>query len=90
MFSLILGHGPIQSILANVRSFTTFYFSYRIGKRFITTKSEFLIFIKRILKLGVFVVLCGIVMHMGGYPLNKLLGINEVYLAKGVTLLTDY
>ena len=90
VFSLILGHGPIQSILANVRSFTTFYFSYRIGKRFITTKSEFLIFIKRILKLGVFVVLCGIVMHMGGYPLNKLLGINEVYLAKGVTLLTDY
>ncbi|CAD0124090.1 hypothetical protein [Streptococcus thermophilus] len=87
--SLAFGRGPIQAIISNLRDLSTFYFTYRIGKRFIKTEEIFARFIKKILYLGIFVVLIGIILYLGGYPLNKFLGIDEIYYAKGVTTLLN-
>lgn len=72
--SLAFGRGPIQAIISNLRDLSTFYFTYRIGKRFIKTEEIFARFIKKILYLGIFVVLIGIILYLGRLSSKQIFG----------------
>ena len=87
--SLLNGIGSIQSILVNVRNMTVFFMAYEIGLYSIKTADELSQFEQFMFKLGIIVLICGVILLVGGYDLYKLIGIREVYIAKGSPLQSE-
>ena len=83
LFSLVLGHGSINAILMNVRNMTVFYVAYRIGYTTINSQAEKLKFYAAINTISFLMLIVGIILLIGNYSLYSILGINEVYIAKG-------
>ena len=83
LISLFIGHGSIKSILINVRNMTVFFMAYQVGKNYITTKKQLDVFYKKTMFLIVIMFILGLVLWFFGYEAYKLIGIEEVYIAKG-------
>lgn len=85
-FSFLTGRGSILSILINLRNLTTFFWVYEIGKNNLDSKHELNIFITKFLALARMVLYVGIILLIFGYDLYKIIGIKEVYIAKGAPI----
>lgn len=84
--SLLIGRGTFNSIFANLRNLVFFYVVYYISKK--TMKKEFSMpyFVSKLVLLGLFILIVGIVLLIGGFPLYKMIGVNEVYVAKSASI----
>ena len=89
LLSILIGRGKLQAMLINIRNLTVFFMSYEIALLNITSKENFLKFEKFSFKLGVIVLIVGIILLMGGYGLYEIIGVKEVYVAKGSPLLNN-
>lgn len=83
VISMLNGRGNFISILINIRNLTIFYFVYEIGIFCFKSKKNFDIFVKKFLFLAKIVLVLGIIILIGGFELYELIGIREVYIAKG-------
>ncbi len=84
--SLLVGRGTFNAIFANLRNLVFFYVVYYISKK--TMKKEFSMpyFVSKLVLLGLFILIVGIVLLIGGFPLYKMIGVNEVYVAKSASI----
>lgn len=87
--SLIIGRGNILSILINLRNMTVFYMIYVIGKSGIRNYDDLKCFVTFTIKLAIFFLIVGIIILFLGYDCYKVIGIKEVYIAKGLTNISD-
>lgn len=85
VISLLIGRGTFNSIFANLRNLVFFYIVYYISKKVMKKNFSMQYLVSRIVALGIFVILIGILLWLGGFDLYRVLGINEVYSAKGAT-----
>lgn len=85
--SLMFGRGTFQSILVNIRNMTVFFVAYEIALFNLVTEKDFYLFEKFCFRLGVVVLALGIVLLIGGFRLYEVIGIREVYSAKGSPLI---
>lgn len=85
--SFLFGHGPFNSIFANIRNLTFFYIVYIISKSIFNEEFSINYFTYKIVFLSIFVIIVGIILLFGGYDLYNILGVNEVYFAKGSDLM---
>jgi len=81
--SVVINRGSLNSILINTRNMTVFYMAYIIGKKCISTKEQLDSFYKKYIKLMYFVFGVGIILLAFDYKLYEIIGMNEVYIAKG-------
>ena len=86
-FAMVINRGNIQSMLINIRNLTVFFMAYEIAKEYIDTKEKMNHLITSIMKISIFLLLCGIILLIFGYDLYKIIGIDEVFIAKGSTLI---
>lgn len=86
LFSLVNGIGTINSMLINIRNLTVFYMAYELGEYNITSYDDLYKFEKFLFRIGVFVLIAGVILLIGGYKLYEIIGIKEVYMAKGSPL----
>lgn len=89
IFSFILGRGTLLSILINLRNLLTFFFAYCIGNYAIQTKKDLDSLIRFIFKLALIFLIFGIILLVFGYDLYKIIGIKEVYIAKGAPIIGE-
>lgn len=85
-FAMVINRGNIQSMLINIRNLTVFFMAYEIAKEYIDTKEKMNRLITSIMQISIFLLLCGIILLIFGYDLYKIIGIDEVFIAKGSTL----
>ncbi len=90
ILSFIIGRGKIEVILISLRNLIVFYMAYYIGKQYIKNKDDLDKFYDFIMKLSFFMLVSGIVLLIGWYKLYNIIGINEVYIAKGSNPLNGY
>lgn len=88
-FSVLVGRGNVLAILVNLRNMTVFYMIYSIGKKEIKTKEALNSFIIFCIKLAIIFLVFGIILLITGYDGYKMIGIKEVYIAKGVANISD-
>lgn len=81
--SVIIGRGSIQSIAITIRNLIVFCMSFQIGRRNLRGKRDFSLFSSFLVKLSIILIFVGEFLLIGGYNLQKKLGIHEVYIAKG-------
>lgn len=89
MLSLIIGRGSFQSILINFRNLTVFFMAYSIGYECLKSEREFDVYQQKTIIISLFVLLVGIVLLILGYNGYKIIGIKEVYFAKGSPLVSE-
>lgn len=89
LLSLAFGHGSINAILINIRNMTVFFLAYEIGFAQIDNKKDLEKFERTISIFAFVLLISGLILLVGGYPLYKMIGINEVYFAKGSSLSGD-
>lgn len=87
--SMLFGRGPFQSILVNIRNLTVFFMAYEIALLNLKSEKDFYSFEKFCFNLGVVVLVAGIVLLIGGFRLYEIIGIREVYSAKGSPIIGD-
>lgn len=87
IISLVIGRGSLNAILMNIRNMTVFFMAYEIGVHNITDENSLKNYQKKIIKYGMVMLICGIILLIGGYNLYKEIGIQEVYFAKGGTII---
>jgi hypothetical protein len=87
--SMALGRGNIQSVLVNMRNLTVFYMIFLIGKLGIKNQSDLNTFVIFIMRISIIFLVAGLVLLYMGYDAYKVIGIKEVYIAKGVTTIQD-
>lgn len=85
-FSLLIDRGSIQAILMNVRNLTVFFMAFEIGKYNVNDKADLDKIIKYIMRNALIFLVFGIVLNLLGYKGYEFIGIDEVYLAKGVQI----
>lgn len=87
--SFIIGHGSIKSCLVSLRNMTVFYMTYSIGRKMCRdgekneNTEDLKSYIRYFLILSSIMCVLGFVLMAGGYGLYKVLGVHEVYIAKG-------
>ncbi len=86
LLSLFIGRGDIKAILINIRNMLTFFFAYEIGLYYLNTEEKLAEFYQKFMKIIKIVFLLGIILMIGGYNLYKVIGIKEVYIAKGAEI----
>lgn len=86
IFSLFLGKGGLISILMCLRNLIVFYMSYEIGFFYLNNMNKLNSFCKKYLIVMRILFICGIILLIGGYSMYLAIGYNEVYIAKGSTL----
>ena len=84
--SLLIGRGTFNAIFANLRNLVFFYIVYYISKRVMKKNFSMHYFVSKLVILGVFILVIGIILLIGGFPLYKIIGVNEVYVAKSASL----
>lgn len=84
LISCFNGIGAVGSVLVNIRNLTVFYMVFQIGYNCINTETERSELINKFLILAKIVLVAGIILLLGGYKLYHLIGVDEVYIAKGV------
>lgn len=87
--SALIGRGSVQAILVNIRNLTVFFMAFEIGQYSLQNASSFHEFERFLLKIGLIVLVVGIIILISGYPLYKAIGIKEVYIAKNAPILKD-
>lgn len=83
LLAALIGRGTIQSMAITVRNLTVFYMVYKIGFFNLNTKEELYSFVRYLILFSVLLVIIGELLLLGGYPLQRAMGIHEVYIAKG-------
>ena len=86
IISLFIGRGSFLSILINIRNLITFFIAYQVGKLNIRSSNDMNRVVKYIIKSAVIFLIFGIILNIVGYDGYKIIGIDEVYYAKGMTL----
>lgn len=89
VLSFFIGRGSLQAILINLRNMLTFYFAYSIGRASLKSKDQLDSFIKYIHFLSIIILIFGIILLVGGYKFYKVIGIKEVYIAKGSPIIGE-
>ncbi len=89
LFSCIINRGTVLAILTNLRNMTVFYMAYVIGKKGIRSEIELGKFINFLIKIASIFLVFGVVLLITGYEGYSLIGIKEVYIAKGVSNVRD-
>ena len=84
--SFLIGRGSILAILINIRNLITFFIAYQIGKLNIENTEDLNDVVKHIIKNAVIFLVFGIILNILGYKGYQLIGIDEVYHAKGVEI----
>lgn len=84
--SLLIGRGTFNSIFANLRNLVFFYVVYYISKKIMKKDFSMHYFVSKLVILGIFILVIGIVLLIGGFPLYKMIGVNEVYIAKSASM----
>lgn len=82
VLSAMRGTGTLQPALVTIRNMTVFFMAFGIGTKADLNDSEKLILTRHVVKWGIILCVIGFVLLEGGYPLNRALGIHEVYQAK--------
>ncbi|AKS51555.1 hypothetical protein [Companilactobacillus pabuli] len=85
-FSLFIGRGTFNSIFANLRNLVFFYIVYYVSKKIMLKEFSIHYFVSKIVILSIFILVIGIILLIGGFPLYKMIGVNEVYAAKSASL----
>lgn len=70
--------------LQDFRNLSAFYFAFEIGRYCLDNKENFLLFARRFIALSWIMAIAGFVMLEIGYPLYSMMGIEQVYIAKGL------
>lgn len=86
VFSFFVGRGNFQGILINIRNMTIFFMAFEIGKYYLDTKDKMDSFFDYLMKMAFFILVFGIILQIFGYKLYSIIGVDEVYIAKGSTL----
>lgn len=81
--SLIFGRGSFQAIAITIRNLTVFFMAYEIGGYSLKNWKSVASYSKFLVLSGLVLTSLGEIILLGGYPLNRFLGIHEVYIAKG-------
>lgn len=81
--SLLVNRGSLQSIAVTARNLTVFYMAFSLGQYHLKTKESLFDFFKFLILISLFMIFAGEILILGGYPLHKILGVHEVYIAKG-------
>lgn len=82
IFALSKG-GSISNILLQVRNLTTFYFGFEVGKYSLDNEKALKKFVQKFVYLAYFMLFIGIILLVGGFEFYKIIGIENVYVAKG-------
>lgn len=82
MLSFCIGFGGFMSAAVSVRNLTVFFMAYELGAEYIEDKKNREELIKYIIIWAIVLIILGIIIKLGGYPLYRALGIHEVYVAK--------
>lgn len=86
VISLLIGRGTFNSIFANLRNLVFFYIVYYISKKVMRKNFSMNYFVSKIVILGFIILIIGIILLIGGFPLYKMIGVNEVYVAKSASI----
>lgn len=70
--------------LEDFRNLSAFYFAFEIGRYSLDSKETFMLFVRRFIGLSWIMAIAGFVMLEIGYPLYSAMGIEYVYIAKGL------
>lgn len=89
VLAMVIGRGQLQSMLVNIRNLTVFFMAYEIALYNIASEKELYSFELFCFKLGLVVLIVGIVLLIGGFKLYEIIGIREVYSAKGSAIIGD-
>lgn len=89
LLSAIIGRGSVQSMLVNIRNLTVFFMAFEIGRYSIRSEEDLHELEYFVLKISLFLLFCGIIILVAGYPLYKAIGIKEVYIAKGAPIIQE-
>lgn len=84
--SFLIGRGTLLSVLINLRNLLTFFFAYCIGNYSILTKKDLDSLVRFIFKLAFIFLMFGIILLIFGFDLYRIIGIKEVYIAKGAPI----
>jgi len=80
--SCVWGFGGISSSLVIVRNLTVFYMAYEVGYDNLVDEEKREEFVRTLINLGILLVVVGIPLLIKGYDWYKVIGIQEVYIAK--------
>lgn len=76
--------GNVSDSLLQVRNLTTFYFAFEVGRYSISDIKALKHFVKIYIILAYVMLFFGVLLLIGSYDLYKMIGIENVYFAKGL------
>lgn len=86
ILSAFIGRGDINAILINIRNMICFFMLFDISNYYLTNIEDRDNFYRYCMKISKVLLLFGIVLLLSGYDLYEIIGIKEVYIAKGSPL----